>query len=116
MKLSEAIGKFGLTVFAPLAEDIYIVNGYTSDLLSDVIANAGAGTVWITMQTHANVIAVAALKDLAAIIVVGGHKPAEDTLELAKSKGVCVLGTQLPAFDITGQLFKTGIRGYLDGV
>lgn len=56
-----------------------IKGGYTSDLLSDVMGHAQEGDVWITIQTHKNVMAIASLKEIAAIILVKGHVPEEDT-------------------------------------
>jgi predicted transcriptional regulator len=111
MKLSEVIERLGLKVLSPGKPDTEVSHGYCSDMLSDVIANAGAESVWVTMQTHANVIAVAALKDVAAIIIVGGHQPAPETVKLAADKGVCVLGAEQSAFDAAGLLYGAGLRG-----
>ena len=112
MKLNDIISRFGLKVYSPPGDgELEIKHGYTSDMLSDVIANAGRDYVWVTMQTHINIIAVAALKDLAAIVLVRGHAPEPATIEVAKTKGVCVLGTNLSAFDITGQLYASGLTG-----
>ena len=58
-----------------------VKGGYTSDLLSDVMGHAQEGDVWVTLQTHKNVMAIASLKEIAAIILVKGHLPEEDTLE-----------------------------------
>ena len=111
MNLSEMIDAYSLTVFAPPADPTAEVTfGYASDLLSDVIANAGRDCVWVTMQTHANIIAVASLKDVGAIVVVSAHKPSDETITMAKQKGICVLGTGMPAFEICGKLYAAGIR------
>jgi hypothetical protein len=63
-----------------------ISGGYVSDLLSDVMGNAAENEVWITLQTHQNVMAIASLKDLAAVILVKGFEPDEDTLERSRMK------------------------------
>ncbi|MCL2246756.1 MAG: serine kinase, partial [Lentimicrobiaceae bacterium] len=52
-----------------------ITGGYTCDLLSDVMGHAQEGNVWITLQTHKNVMAIASLKELAAIILVKNLQP-----------------------------------------
>ncbi|MFH1538720.1 MAG: serine kinase [bacterium] len=109
MKLSEIISGLGLEVISPGKRDVEVAHGYASDLLSDVIANAGKDYIWVTMQTHVNVIAVASLKDIAAVVVVGGRKLEEATVEVARTKGVCVLGTKLSAFDVTGKLYASGL-------
>lgn len=111
MNLNEMIGTYGLTVFAPPVDGQSEVKfGYASDLLSDVIANTGKDCVWVTMQTHANIIAVAALKDVGAIVIVSHHTPADDTITTARQKGVCVLGTGMTTFEICGRLYAAGIR------
>lgn len=83
-----------------------ITGGYSSDLLSDVIGNAKEGQVWITMQAHKNIIAVAALKDLAAIVIVNGLKTDKETLETADKEGIPVLTTSVTAFEIAGKLYQ----------
>ncbi|MCK3686353.1 DRTGG domain-containing protein [Maribellus sp. YY47] len=107
MKVSDLVEKFGLKVFSGEAGlDREITGGYVSDLLSDVMGNAGEGDVWITLQTHQNVMAIASLKDLAAVILVKGHEPEEDTLEHSNEEGIPVLGTTLNTFEIAGKLFN----------
>jgi hypothetical protein len=111
MNLSELIGTYGLTVFAPPVDgQPEVTFGYASDMLSDVIANTGKDCVWVTMQTHANIVAVAALKDVGAIVIVSNHKPTDDTIAMAKQKGICVLGTGMTTFEICGRLYTAGIR------
>jgi hypothetical protein len=78
---------------------------YSGDLLSDVMANSEAGDVWITMQIHVNTIAVAVLNELAAIILVQGRQPAEETLKKAAEENVPILVSALPAFETAGRLF-----------
>ena len=69
MKVSDLVKKYELKVFAGGASlNNEISGGYVSDLLSDVMGNAGEGEIWITLQTHQNVVAIASLKDLAAVI------------------------------------------------
>ncbi len=83
-----------------------VSGGYTSDLLSDVIANSKEKSLWITMQTHQNIIAVAKLKDLAGIIIVNKREPNEDTLAKANKEKIPLLQSDLTAFDISGKLFE----------
>ena len=107
MKVSDLVEKFGLKVFSGEAGlDNEITGGYVSDLLSDVMGNAAEGEVWITLQTHQNVMAIASLKDLAAVILVKGFEPDEDTIEHSNEEGVPVLGTDLGTFEITGEVFN----------
>ncbi len=83
-----------------------ISGGYVSDLLSDVMGNADSGEVWITLQTHKNVMAIASLKDLAAIVLVNNHQPEEDTLAQANEEGIPLLGTPLSTFEVAGKLYE----------
>lgn len=86
--------------------DRLVEGGYTGDLLSDVMANAKKGNVWVTRQVHQNTVAVASLKELSAVIVVQGAKPDPDTLAKAEKEGIPILGSAMPAFEITGGIFK----------
>ncbi len=105
MRLKEIIEKLQLKVLAGQAKlDVEVTGGYTSDLLSDVIANSKEGNIWITLQTHQNIIAVAKLKDLAGIIVVNNREPDEDTLGKAQDENVSLLGSEETAFEVSGKL------------
>ena len=83
-----------------------LTGGYVSDLLSDVMGNATEGNVWITVQTHQNVIAVAALKELGAVIMVKGNLPDAETVNKSNTENIPVLSTDLDTFSITGRLFE----------
>jgi len=114
MTIREIADNAKLEILAcPEAVDKEVTGGYASDLLSDVIANSKAGYLWITMQTHRNIVAVATLKDLAAIILVNGRTPDPETLEKSQQEKVVLLGSRLPAFELVGRLYQMGIRGTL---
>jgi predicted transcriptional regulator len=83
-----------------------ISGGYVSDLLSDVMGNASENEVWITLQTHQNVLAIASLKDLAAILLVKGFEPDPEMLEKSNEEGIPVLGTKLGTFEISGMIYQ----------
>ncbi len=107
MKLKEIAEKLKLRILTAeekLEEEVS--GGYTSDLLSDVIANSQAGHLWITLQTHQNIVAVAKLKDLAGIIIVNNREPDEETLAKAKEENVPLLSSGEMAFDISGKLYQ----------
>ena len=91
--------------------DQEITRGYASDLMSDVMAHAGEGDLWITLQTHQNVVAVAVMKSLAGIILVNGREPQEDTVQKAEAESLPVMVTRLPAFELIGRLYALGISG-----
>jgi len=82
-----------------------VSGGYVGDLLSDVMANSKKGNLWITRQTHQNIVAVASLKDLAGIVLVQGKEPDADALEKASTEGIPILVTELSSFDVAGKLY-----------
>ena len=85
--------------------------GYTSDLLSCVMAGAPRQGVWVTLQAHTNIVAVAALLDLAAIIITENAQPEPNTVQKANDEGVVLLSTPRQSFDVVGRLWEMGIRG-----
>ncbi|MDD4601440.1 hypothetical protein SDC9_09054 [bioreactor metagenome] len=112
MKISEVVSRLQLGVAAgneQLGRDID--SGYVSDLLSNVMGHAGAGAVWVTMQAHQNIVAVASLTDLAAIIIADGIMPDPHTLAKAESEGIVILTTPLSGYEVVGRLYGLGITG-----
>ncbi|HBG15268.1 MAG TPA: serine kinase [Firmicutes bacterium] len=80
---------------------------YISDLLSDVMGHAKEGEVWITIQTHTNVVAVALLLNLAAVVFTAGTYPDSLTIEKGKEEGIVLLSTKLTTFEAAGRLYQT---------
>lgn len=107
MKVSELVEKFGLKVFAGEAGlGNEISGGYVSDLLSDVMGFAAENQVWLTLQTHQNIMAIASLKDLAAIILVKGLQPDPETVAHSEEEGIPLLGTDLGTFEMAGKIYR----------
>lgn len=107
MKVSDIVEKLGLTVFSGhKGLDREVAGGYVSDLLSDVMGNAREGEIWITLQVHQNVMAIASLKDLAAVILVNGLTPHENTVRHSEDENIPVLGANCSTFEITGKLYQ----------
>ena len=107
MKIADLVAELKLTVYSGgkgLVREIK--GGYVSDLLSDVMGNAQEGQVWVTLQTHKNVMAVASLKDLAGIILVKGAKPDQDTIIKSDEEDIPVMGTDDDTFIIAGKLYE----------
>ena len=106
MNLAELVEQLNLSIFSGKeALSKPVTGGYTSDLLSDVMGHAEPGQVWITLQTHKNVVAIASLKELSAIILVKGYKPDDEMLSQSIAERIPVLGTTLETFEITGCVF-----------
>lgn len=107
MIVKELVEKLGLTVFCGGSGlDNEIGGGYASDLLSDVMGFAKAGNVWVTIQTHKNVAAIASLKELACIVLVKNAQPDEDTLQHAIEENIPILGTAEQAFETIGKIYS----------
>ena len=107
MKLETIIESLSLevkTVEQNLIQEV--TGGYVSDLLSDVIANAKVGNLWVTLQGHPNIVAVATLKDLSSIVLVNGRQPEQEALDRANEEGIPILSTEMPAFELAGELYK----------
>jgi hypothetical protein len=112
MNVAEAAIKIdGTLVTVTAAANREIQGGYASDLLSDVMGNSREGDVWVTLQKHVNIVAVAQLNGLAAIVLVNGRKPDPDALARAEEAGIPIISTPLQAFDAIGILYTQGIRG-----
>ena len=110
MNLSEIAQKLQLEPRAgPLTGEVE--GGYASDLMSDVLANAQEGDLWVTLQTHKNTVAVASMKGLAGIVLVGGREPEPDTLEKAREENIPLMISSLPAFELIGRLYNLGLSG-----
>ena len=84
---------------------------YISDLLSDVLAHAEPGMLWVTIQTHRNVIAVAATKDITTVLFTCGRKPEPEIIEEAEQEGIALLTTTLTTYETAGKLWEAGLQG-----
>lgn len=112
MTVSDIVNFFGLKIRTgenQLNEEV--TGGYASDLLSDVIAHSRKGNIWITIQTHPNIVAVATMKELTAIILTGGREPDPETVQKAEEEGIPILVSPLFTFELAGRLYQTGISG-----
>jgi imidazolonepropionase-like amidohydrolase len=84
--------------------------GYTSDLLSCVMASAKNKGIWVTLQAHLNIVAVAALLELSAVIITEGAMPDPATIAKANEQGVTLLATKAPSFEVVGKLWEMGLH------
>jgi predicted transcriptional regulator len=88
-----------------------VTGGYAGDLLSDVIAHSRKGNIWVTIQTHPNIVAVATMKEIVGIILTGGREPDADTVQKAEEEGIPLLVSPLFTFELVGRLYQVGISG-----
>ncbi len=110
MQLSEMERLLELSpIVKPVDQGNEVTGGYVSDLLSDVMGNACAGSVWITIQAHQNTVAVAVLAELAAIILSNGVMPDTHTIQKAEDKGIPIYSSPKSTFTLAGELFQAGV-------
>ena len=106
MDVKELSEKFNLHVAAGRNHlDRSIQGGYCGDLLSDVMANAPHGCIWLTVQTHQNIISVAVLHEMAAIILTGGREPDQETIDKAEEEGIPILTWPESAFELAAKAY-----------
>ena len=85
-------------------------SGYVSDLLSCVMAGAKHNGVWVTLQAHINIVAVAALLELSAVIITENAQPDSATIARANQEGVVLLSSNKTSFNVTGKLWEMGLQ------
>lgn len=112
MRLQEIVDRLNLTVLAQNKDLMGTIpsSGYASDLLSCVMAGAKKRSVWVTLQAHANIVAVAALLDLAAIIVTEGAMPDPNVIAKASEEGIILLSTPESTYQVVGRLWEMGLK------
>lgn len=86
-----------------------VEGAFISDMISDVMAGAKAGNVWVTVQTHKNIAAAANLVDISAVVVVRGKKVPEDTIQMADKAKTTIFTTDLDSFQLAVKLYEAGV-------
>ena len=109
--VAQAVEALGLGVAAGRERlEQAITGAQVSDLLSYVMARGKAGQLWITIQTHPNIIAVASLHELAAVLIAGGFEPEEETVARAEEENIVLLTSADSAHALAGKLYELGVR------
>ena len=110
MTIQDFMDLTGASLVTPEADlSREITCGYSCDLLSWVMAHGCADMAWVTVQTHMNVIAVASLMEMAAVIIPEGIQMEEPSLEKAREEGVAVLQSDKTAFALCALLAQHGL-------
>ena len=112
MKLGKLIQEMRLLILnkTNVDDDIEINNGYASDLLSQVMAKAEDGSIWLTTQSHGNIIGVANMTGIKAIVVCEGHEVPEEVISAADQEGIVILKSDEGIFSLAGKLYAQGVR------
>lgn len=106
MKISDIGNIEEITVVQTDFNDSIIEDAYTSDLLSDVMANAKEAGVLITIQAHKNTLAVCKLLDISAVVICNNRDIDEDFLQVAKEEKIAVFSTNLNQFQVSIRVGK----------
>ncbi|MBQ2768249.1 MAG: hypothetical protein IJF49_09290 [Clostridia bacterium] len=104
MKLSEIIDRLALEVLTPLPEDREVTGGYTGDLLSWVMGRAESNMLWITIMTNVNILAVASLRDLPAVLIAEGAEIDAAVLDKAREQEIALLRSPKSAYTLCAEL------------
>jgi len=112
MNLQQIIDELKLTPYTEPRNysEIEPTSGYCSDLLSCVMTGAKSKGIWITLQAHSNIVAVAALLELSAIIITEGAMPERGTIAKANEENIILLGTSLDNYQVCGKLWALGLN------
>ncbi|GAF03143.1 DRTGG domain-containing protein [Saccharicrinis fermentans] len=106
MRVCDLVGQLNLKVFCgEQGLQKKVTGAYVSDLMSDVMGNVKEDELWITLQTHKNIMAIASLKEVAAVVLVKGYRPEQATIDQSNKEGIPILGTHLQTFEIAGLLY-----------
>lgn len=91
------------------AETVEITSGISCDLLSRVMAKGEKDCIWLTVQGHPNVVAIASLLEMGAVVFTENVEPAEMTVKKAKDAGVILLKSPLDTYTLGAKLYALGV-------
>ena len=105
MIAKEIAEKLALETVQSAGENREVTTGYTSDLLSDVMANAEEGAALVTIQAHKNSVAVASLAGCPMIIICNNRPIPDEMTQAAAEEEIAVYRSETNQFQISGRLF-----------
>jgi len=106
MLLTDVITALGLQVLTNGVDlEREVRGGFVCDLLSIVLAKAQEDDLWITIQRHQNIVAVAKVTSVAGVILADGIVPQEDVIDRASREGIAILASKESSFVVCGKLF-----------
>jgi hypothetical protein len=106
MLIQKTLERIKGTVIAGNPESTEVTRGITCDLLSEVMSSGGKADIWITVQSHSNIIAVALIVGIKAIILANGREFNADTISKAKEENVTLIKSPLGGFELSGILYE----------
>ncbi|NDL67960.1 DRTGG domain-containing protein [Anaerotalea alkaliphila] len=110
MTVGEIVEKLGLEVACGRDHlDRTVSGGFVGDLLSVVMGKATEDCVWVTIQGHMNIIAVASLVNVSCVIVSEGYAVDEDVLVKAEEEEIPILRSKDSSFEVVRALVGAGV-------
>jgi len=111
MLLAEILAHLGCTELLSSGDvdGLEIAGGFAADLMSEVLAFCGHGSLLVTGLTNVQSIHTADVVDARAILYVNGKRPDEQVLDLARVRGLPLLSTPLTMYEACGRLHRGGL-------
>ncbi len=100
MKINVIADNLGLEILTMPAPEHDVTGGYVGDLLSWVMGRAQEDQAWITIMTNINILAVASLSGVSAVIIAEGAEVPVEIISKATEQGINLLRCRMSSFDI----------------
>ena len=110
MKVCELAKEINAKYLNEANSEKVISSGFVCDLLSWAMAKGKSGMAWVTVQSHLNVIAVAALHDISCVVLPENIAMDQEVIDKAKEEEINILVSDLSAYEICGILYKNGVQ------
>lgn len=111
MKIRDIVQELGLRTVCSGKMSGDVASVITGDLMSFIVGKAQPGSIWITVQNHLNVAAVAVLKDIPCIIISSGRPVMEDLKARCEMEDITLLSTDESSFSLCSKLAELGLKG-----
>ena len=106
LTIDELVEFCGATAVVVPDPGVEVTGCYTSDLLSDVMANAPEDCVLVTVQNHRNTVAVATLVGALVIMVCHDREIPEEMITAASNEWVAILKTPLNQYHTSARIYR----------
>jgi predicted transcriptional regulator len=89
-----------------------IKGGCGADLMSDVLASTQPEAVLLTGLCNPQVVRTAQMADVAAIVLVRGKRPPDETINLATQERIPLISSPYGMFELCGRLHQAGLPSF----
>lgn len=112
MKIREISGLLDAEIFCGgemMEREVF--NGFSCDLMSDVLAYAENEAVLLTGLVNPQVIRTAEMMDIVCLVFVRGKEPTAAMIKLAEERSIVLMSTEKRMFTACGILHDAGLKG-----